>query len=140
MNNTTYEGRSLEDLRSSLSAVNKKADNIANKAANITGILPLQEGRRFWCVTEINWDDPRLTELKETYFKCINDAANLRDEIGRLEDGDRYEARKKANLFLCTHFDSFEEEAEWLRSHGLNTLTLAEKILMNPNFLEEVES
>lgn len=132
--------RSLEDLRSSERAVTRKADKLAIEAANITGILPLKQGRKFWCVTEINWDDPRLTALKETYFKCIEDARNLRDAIGRLENVDRYEARKKANHFLNTNFNSFEEEVAWLRKHNLNGLTLVEKILDNPNFLEEVES
>ena len=140
MNDTTYAGRNLEDLKSSKRAVTRKMDDLTQQAAIITGILPLTPGRKFWCVTEINWDDPKLNGLRETYFKLAKTVSNLEDAIANLEEDNiqRYEASKKANQFLCS-FDSWEEEAKWLKEHGLNTISLTEKILENPNFLAEVE-
>lgn len=143
MNNTIttqYPGRSLEDLKSSRRAVQKSIDDIAQQAAIITEILPLKPGRKFWCVTEIDWADIRLSALRESYFELIQKASNFDDTIACLEndDWDRYMARKKANKFLSSNFSSLEEEAEWLRRFNLNALTLAEEILKNPNFLSEV--
>ena len=141
MNNTTYTGRSLEDLKSSKRAIIRKMDDLTQEAAIITGILPLKPGRKFWCVGEINWDDSRLTAIRKTYFELAEKADNLNDEIEKRENENlhRHEARKKANHFLTTSFNSFEDEAKWLKKHGLNGLSLAEKILQNPNFLSEVE-
>lgn len=141
MNDTTYAGRNLEDLKSSKRAVIRKMDDITQQAAIITGILPLTPGRKFWCVTEINWDDPNLKGLRETYFKLAKTVSNLEDAIANLEEDNiqRYEASKKANQFLVESFESWEAEAKWLKEHGLNTISLTEKILENPNFLAEVE-
>ena len=139
MNNTTYTGRSLEDLKSSKRAIIRKMDDLTQEAAIITGILPLKPGRKFWCVGEINWDDSRLTAIRKTYFELAEKAANLETAIAKLENDNLHEARKKANHFLTTSFNSFEDEAKWLKKHGLNGLSLAEKILQNPNFLSEVE-
>ena len=139
MNDTTYAGRNLEDLKSSRRAVNRKMDDITQQAAIITGILPLKSGRKFWCVTEINWDDPNLNGLRETYFKLAETASSLDDAIANLEEDNLHWGIKKANHFLTTAFDSFEEEATWLKKNGLNTFSLAEKILENPQFLNEVE-
>ena len=74
MNNTIttqYPGRSLEDLKSSRRAVNNKIDDIVQQAAIIQGILPLKPGRKFWCVTEIDWANVRLSALRESYFELI---------------------------------------------------------------------
>ena len=141
MNNATYTGRSLEDLKSSNRSIYRKMDDLTQEAAIITGILPVKPGRKFWCVTEINWDDSRLTAIRKTYFELAEKAANLDDAIAKLENDNfhRHEACKKANHFLSTSFDSFEDEAKWLKKNNLNGLSLAEKILENPNFLSEVE-
>ena len=139
MNNTTYTGRSLEDLKSSKRAIFRKMDDLTQEAAIITGILPVKPGRKFWCVTEINWDDSRLTAIRKTYFELAEKAANLDDAIAKLENDNLHEARKKANHFLSTSFTSFEDEAKWLKKNNLNGLSLAEKIIENPNFLSEVE-
>ena len=139
MNNTTYPGRSLEDLKSSNRAIYRKMDDLTQEAAIITGILPLKPGRKFWCVSEINWDDSRLTAIRKTYFSMAEKAANLETAIAKLENDNLHEARKKANHFLTTSFNSFEDEAKWLKKNNLNGLSLAEKILQNPNFLSEVE-
>ena len=139
MNDTTYAGRNLEDLKSSRRAVLRKMDDITQQAAIIQEILPLKPGRKFWCVTEINWDDPNLNGLRETYFKLAETASSLDDAIANLEGDNLHWGIKKANHFLTTAFDSFEEEATWLKKNGLNTFSLAEKILENPQFLNEVE-
>lgn len=125
MNNTTQ-----------LKGIGHKIEKYQQKAATILGILPLKPGRKFWSSTEIDWEDPRLDHIREPYFELCAKYSKVQDS---LELSERDAALKKANHFLNTSFNSFEEEAKWLKKHGLNTFSLAEKILENPNFLSEVE-
>lgn len=85
MNNTTFEGRSLEDLKTSLHAIDHKIDDLKMDAALILGILPLSNDRRFWVATEINWNDPRLDHLRDTFFELVNQSYEFTTYIGRLE-------------------------------------------------------
>lgn len=147
-NNTSsfskYEGRTIEDLKSSQRAIERSIDNYHMEFAKLVGILPLKSGRKFWILGELDINDPRINPAqRERYLDLVTKNHNLLEYIGRQEairddDLPRYLARKKANIFLTTNFNSFEEEAQWLQQHGLNGLTLAEKILENPDFLEEV--
>ena len=125
MNNTTQ-----------LKGIAHKIEQCQQEAATILGILPLKPGRKFWSSSEIDWDDSRVDHLRETYFELCAKYSKVQDSI---ELSSRDAALKEANHFLNTSFNSFEEEAKWLKKHGLNTLSLAEKILQNPNFLNEVE-
>ena len=49
-----YQNRTLEDLKSSLRAVNHKLDNLRIEAAQIVGVLPLKPDCKFWVATEID--------------------------------------------------------------------------------------
>ena len=125
MNNTTQ-----------LKGIAHRIEQYQQEAATILGILPLKPGRKFWSSSEIDWDDSRVDHLRETYFELCAKYSKVQDSI---ELSSRDAALKEANHFLNTSFNSFEEEAKWLKKHGLNTFSLAEKILENPNFLREVE-
>jgi len=132
--------RSLEDLRSSYRAIGKKLDNLRMDAAIMVGILPLAPGRRVWVADEIDWDDPKLDQLRETFFSLLNKHHRLEIEIGRreaLRDNNypRWLAEREAYGWLNILGD---ESNDWLIEHGLTTVTLTEKILRNPKFLEEV--
>lgn len=81
--------------------------------------------------------DPELIlELTETYNESreayweLHEAECMRDD--RL---DYHFACKKTYDFLDSM--AFEESSKWLLSHGLNTLTLTQKLLEDPTFLEE---
>lgn len=132
--------RSLEDLRSSYRAVEKKIDSLTSDAATLLGILPLKPGRKFWSSTEIDWNDPRLQPLKGKYDELTEKHRKLYLEIGRLEairddDLPRWEAQQVAYGWLHVLGD---DGNRWLLDHKLTTISLTEKILENPNFLEEV--
>lgn len=140
-----YQGRSLEDLKSSYRAVTNRIDKMHMDAALLTGILPLPEGKRFWTSDEINWDDPKLSGQKKTYFELIGKAYNLRRIIGRLEaeaDGTivEFETGETIYKFLNKNFKTFDEEVEFFRKNNLvrGFSSLLEKCLENPNYLEEV--
>ena len=145
MTSNRYEGRSLEDLKSSLSAVNLKIDNIKIDAAIIVGVLPLKPGRKFWIEEEIDWEDPRLDHLRQDYFKLVDTAYELRHITGKLEaeskgELEQWEIYNKIDSFLNTNFNTFDEEVEFFKKNNLvrGLSSLREEVLKNPNFLEEV--
>lgn len=144
--NPKYEGRSLEDLKSSLRAVNHKIDDINMEAAVIMGILPLPEGKPFWIAGEIDWNSPKLDHLRETFFKLVDESYELTQYVGRLQaekEGnlDVWNAEQKGLKFLKEHFNSFEEEVSFFKRNNLvrGFSSLTEELLKNPNFLVEVE-
>lgn len=146
MNNTTqtsFEDRSLEDLKTSYRLLVRKSDDLASEAASRQG-LP-KNGQRFFISGQIDWDNPNVSDIKPKYFDAVEKAGELNTHIGRLEaiqDNDlpRWEARQKANHFIYTNFNTPDETKKWLREHDCITIfDLAEKILVNPDYLEEVE-
>lgn len=140
-----YQGRSLEDLKSSLRAVNHKIDNIKIDAAILVGVLPLKPGRKFWIATEIDWDDSRLDHLRPDYFRLLNAAYELDHITGRLEaesndELEKWEVYNKIDLFLNTNFKTFAEELRFFKRNNLTRglSSLREKVLENPDYLDEV--
>ena len=140
-----YQGRSLEDLRSSLRAINHRLDSIRMEAANITGILPLKPERKIWTADEIQWDDPKLADIKDTYFELCETASKLTHHVSELEakkSGNLtvWKAKQKGEIFLRIHFHSIEEEKRFFEKNNLHRgmSSLTEAILTNPNFLDEV--
>lgn len=140
-----YQGRSLGDLRSSLRAINHRRDSIRMDAAVIVGILPLTNGRKIWTADEIDWDDPKLAHLKDTYFELCETASKLTHHVSELEakkSGNLsvWKAKQKGEIFLRIHFHSIEEEKAFFKKNNLHRgmSSLTEAILTNPNFLNEV--
>lgn len=145
MSNTTFEGRSIEDLKSSLHAIDHKIDDLKMDAAVILGILPLDETRRFWVSTEINWNDSRLDHLRDTFFELVEKSYEFTKHIGRLNaiEGnylEYWEAEQKGLKFLTEHFNSFDEQVNFFKKNNLHRgmSSLKEELVRNPKFLEGV--
>ena len=133
--------RSLEDLRSSVRAIEHKLDNLRMDAAIAVGVLPLKPGHKFWVATEIDWDDPKIPrEIHDKYFSLLDKRYELNYQAARREAEEknelpRFEARQVAYGWLKILGDKSDA---WLIEHHLTTITLTEEILNNPGFLEEV--
>ena len=145
MTNPAFEGRSIEDLKSSLHAIDGKIDDLKMDAALILGILPLSDDRRFWVATEINWNDPRLDHLRDTFFEYVQKSYEFSNYIGRLEaiNGgylEYFEAEQKALKFLSEHFSSFDDEVNFFKKNNLirGMSSLKEELVRNPEFLKGV--
>lgn len=140
-----YQNRTLEDLKSSLRAVNHKLDNLRIEAAQIVGVLPLKPDCKFWVATEIDWDDNSLDHLRPDYFRLLDASYELQHITSRLEaenqgELEQWETYQTIDNFLETNFKTFAEE---LRFYKRNNLTrglssLREECLRNPKYLEEV--
>ena len=147
MNNTNpkYNGRTTEDLKTSLRAINNKIDSIRMDAAILQGVLPLPDGKRFWVADEIDWTSPELSNLSKTYFDLLNKSHDLRREIDYREAIKNnaiplYESRQMAYEFINTNCNSLEEEVDFFKKNNLvrGMSSLVEEIYRNPNFLNEV--
>ena len=147
MNNTNpkYNGRTTEDLKTSLRAINNKIDSLRMDAAILQGVLPLPDGKRFWVADEIDWTSPELSNLSKTYFDLLDKSHDLRREIDYREAVKTntiplYESRNKAYEFINNNFNSLEEEVDFFKKNNLvrGMSSLVEEIYRNPNFLEEV--
>ena len=147
MNNTNpkYNGRTTEDLKTSLRAVNNKFDSLRIEAAIIQGVLPLPDGKRFWVADEIDWTQSNVSSLSYTYFDLLDKAHELSREIEYREAIKNnaiplYESRQIAYEFINTNCNSFEEEVEFFKKNDLvrGMSSLVEEIYRNPNFLNEV--
>ena len=147
MNNTNpkYNGRTTEDLKTSLRAINNKIDSLRMDAAILQGVLPLPDGKRFWVADEIDWTSPELSNLSKTYFDLLNKSHELSREIDYREAIKNnaiplYESRQIAYEFINTNCNSFEEEVEFFKKNNLvrGMSSLVEEIYKDPNFLNEV--
>lgn len=140
-----YQNRSIEDLKSSLHAINLKLDNLRMDAAITVGVLPLKPGRKFWVATEIDWNDSRLDPIRSEFLRLVDSAYELQKIINKLEAEanntlTQWELYETIDEFLETNFKTFSEE---LRFYKRNNLTrglssLREECLRNPNYLDEV--
>jgi len=140
-----YSGRSIEDLKSSYYAIQKRIDSMHVDAAILTGIIPLPEGKAFWSSNEINWNDSRLDNTRETYFKLLRKSSDLRyvinyreaEESNTLEQFLLYE---EIDEFISRNFNSFKELVEFYQRNNLirGLSSLREKCLENPDYLTEV--
>ena len=145
MNKTTYENRSLEDLRSSYRAVTKKIETMQCEAAEIVGIIPLPEHKKFWVSTEINWDDTRLDHMRDEYLKLLDTAYELHHVVEKLHATqtntlEQYQIYQEIDEFLSANFNTFDEEIAFFKKNNLvrGLSSLREKVLENPAYLEEV--
>jgi hypothetical protein len=143
--NPKYNGRTTEDLKTSLRAINNKIDSLRMDAAILQGVLPLPDGKRFWVADEIDWTSPELSNLSKTYFDLLNKSHDLRREIDYREAIKNnaiplYESGQIAYEFINTNCNSFEEEVEFFKKNDLvrGMSSLVEEIYRNPNFLNEV--
>ena len=146
MNKTTYKCRTLEDLKSSLRAVNHQIDKMRMDAAELMGIFDtLCKEKPFWTADEINWDDPKLSQMKPKFFQLLDSSYELEHIVGKIEatqNGtlEQYKIYQEIDKFLATNFKTFDEEVEFFKKNNLvrGLSSLREAMLENPNYLNEV--
>ncbi|MBQ2832417.1 hypothetical protein [Methanobrevibacter sp.] len=102
--------------------------------------LPLP-GQKFWVMSQVDLDDPRLKDIKEDFINLVDKLHSLQWEIHKDEaiiNGslDEYYATRKAYSFLDSQDDG---GIAFLQEHNLTTHGLIYEILENPMFIEEHE-
>ena len=90
---------------------------------------------------QIDFNDPRLSDIKGKFFKTEEKISKLTWEVDRLEairDGElpRHEAKVKVYDFLGKMTD--ENVISFLQNYHLTTITLTEAVLINPKLLEDM--
>ncbi|MBQ2651933.1 MAG: hypothetical protein IJF83_00105 [Methanobrevibacter sp.] len=139
-----YSDRTDEDLRSSARAITRRLDDLHMDAAIITGVLPLQPGKKFWTLDEINWDDPKLQktdiekqckELAQKRYELTN-VVNLRKAI-KEDNVISLLAKDKAYTWGAKH--SLEELVTFFEQNNLHLGfgSLIPILEQNPHYLDE---
>ena len=122
------------ELRSSLKALNFKRSRLACRMAESVGITG------YFFSDELPFDDPRINpadvekyhELSDKIYKCTWEL----DKLDYIDEPERHHARQQVFDFIGLL--SLEESVQFLRNNGcLTTLELVEKVIRNPNFIEE---
>lgn len=131
----TYDDSELMDKKSTLRALNLKRDNLAIEIASkleLTG---------FFSINQIDFDDPKVSTLKDDFQEVVSKIGFYSWEVDRLEsirDGElpRHNARVKVYAFLGGLGN--DNATNFLKSHRLSTVTLTEAVLLYPNLLEDM--
>lgn len=136
---TSYKPSSLEDKKASLRALTLKRDNLASeigyRVRDTISSYPL------WIMDQVNFDDPRLADIKDDFFKTEEKLRELTWEVDRFEairDGElpRHEAKVKVYDFLGKM--SEDNVISFLQAYHLSTVTLTEAVLLCPTLLEDM--
>ena len=120
---TEVSSSELMEKKSSLRAITLKRENLASEIGyRVRDTLPSYP---FWVMDQVDFDDPRLEDIKEEFFETESKRAKLAREVSRMEaieedELPRYEAREKAYAFLNSLSD--EEAIRFLKQHRLNTV------------------
>ena len=130
-----FDSHELMEKKSTLRALNLKKDSMAVEIAtklDLTGYFGLEE---------IDFDDPRLADIKDEFFKIISKINSCSWEVDRLEalrDGElpRHEARKKVYTFLNRLGN--DQATDFLKSYQLSTVSLTEAVLICPTLLDDL--
>lgn len=122
------------ELRSSLKALNYKKSQVACKMAEEVGITG------YFFSDALPFDDPRINpsdvekfqELSNKIYKCTWEL----DKLEHIDEPERHNARQEVFDFISLL--SLEESIDFLRDNGCrNTFDLVEKVMQNPQFIEE---
>lgn len=125
----------LMEKKSTLRALNLKRDNLAIEIASkleLTG---------FFSINQLDFDDPKIKDLKDDFQEVVSKIGFYSWEVDRLEsirDGElpRHDAMVKVYAFLGGLGN--DNATNFLRSHRLSTVTLTEAVLLCPNLLEDM--
>ena len=136
---TTQDDSELMDKKSTLRVLTLKRDKYAQEISQRLG-LPLP-GQKFWTMEQVNFDDPKLADIKDDFNETVSKISEYSWEVGRLEaihDGElpRHEAKIKAYSFLNKLGD--EQATAFLKSYRLTTVTLTEAVLLCPTLLDNL--
>jgi len=128
---TDYE---IASMQSQLRAMTRKRDNMAIDIAKIQN-LP-----NIWSTTMIDWDDPNISSIKDSFLQLEKDITALARKLEEAEairndEWDKLIARRKVNNFLKSISD--EEALEYLHSIKMTTIGLIDAVRRNPNFIKE---
>ena len=130
----------LDDKKSSLRAIQRRRDDLAAeigyRVRDTISSYPL------WVMEQVNFDDPRLADIKGKFFKTEEKLRELTWEVDRLEairDGElpRHEAKVKVYEFLRGMGDD-KNQINFLQSYHLSTVTLTEAVLLCPKLLDDM--
>lgn len=130
---------SIEDKKSSLRALILKRDNLAREIGH--RVQDTISSYPLWIMDQVNFDDPRLADIKDDFFKTEEKISKLHWEVDRLEairDGElpRHEAKVKVYDFLGKM--SEDNVISFLQAYHLSTVTLTEAVLLCPTLLEDM--
>jgi len=137
--NPNYE---LQNKKATLVALNRRRDDLAAEIGfRVKDTIPSYP---LWSMRQVNFNDPRLDDIKDDFFKIEERIYNVSREINRLEaiennDLPRYEARVKVYDFLGK-MGSDENRIRFLQSHHLTTTSLIEAVYLCPGLLEDLSN
>lgn len=122
----------LSELRSNLKAMEFHKSRIACRIAEKQGITG------YFFQDQLDLDNPNISAHdKETFLDLKDRIYHTTWEIDKLNNPERHVARRTAFDFI--NLLNLEESVNFLRKAGcLTTLELVEKLVENPNFIQEV--
>lgn len=136
---STKPSSELMEKKSILRAVTLKRDKlemeIGHRVKDTIPTYPL------WTIDQVNFDDPRLADIKDKFFDVDSKMTKLSWEVSRLEaiekgELPRHEAKVKAYKFLGTLTD--EQATNFLKKYQLSTVSLTEACLIDPTLLNDL--
>lgn len=129
----------LHEKKSTLRALQKRRDDLAAeigfRVRDTISSYPL------WIMDQVDFNDPRLNDIKDKFFKTEEKLRELTWEVDRLEairDGElpRHEAKVKVYDFLEKMSD--DNVISFLQAYHLSTTSLTEAVLLCPALLEDM--
>ena len=136
---STPKTSELEEKKSTLRALKHRRDHLAAeigyRVRDTISSYPL------WIIDQVNFDDPRIADIKDEFFQTEEKISKLDWEVSRLEairDGElpRHEAKVKVYKFLQGMSD--KNQIAFLQSHSLSTTSLTEAVLLCPGLLDNM--
>ena len=129
----------LDDKKSSLRAIQRRRDDLAAEIGYC--VRDTISSYPLWVMEQVNFDDPRLADIKGKFFKTEEKLRELTWEVDRLEairDGElpRHEAKVKVYDFLGKM--SEDNVISFLQAYHLSTISLTEAVLLCPALLEDM--
>ena len=131
----------LDDKKSSLRAIQRRRDDLAAEIGYC--VRDTISSYPLWVMEQVNFDDPRLADIKGKFFKTEEKLRELTWEVDRLEairDGElpRHEAKVKVYDFLGKMSD--DNVISFLQAYHLSTTSLTEAVLLCPALLEDMSN
>lgn len=136
----TQSNSELQQKSASLRALNLKRDNLAReigyRVRDTISSYPL------WIMDQVNFNDPRLADIKDEFFNIEEKISKLIWEVDRLEaiqNGElpRHEAKVKVYQFL-RGMGNDKNQIEFLQRYSLSTTSLTESVLLCPGLLDDM--
>lgn len=136
---TIHQPSELEEKKSVLRAMILKRDNLAMEIGY--RVKDTISSYPKWIMDQVNFDDPRLSDIKDKFFSIEEKIHDLHWEVDRLEaiennDLPRHEAKVKVYSFFKKM--SGEDVITFLQSYHLSTITLTEAVLLCPTLLDDM--